>query len=246
MSGRTDESRRKFFAGTTQFIEDAKAGRNNNHVLPVIQYPGAGKTYGIRERLETLGPIYFYLSPRHNIIENDFVAKGTIVPHLLSRSRFIDEEKKIPFCMRARKDPGILSLLQHEVIYVGEGLCEDCEFKDTCDYWKSRYLIESDFVSWMGVHAHINSFLPGHLSGKKDKYDLAVIDENPYFSLFAKHDLIDLGEVRGLYEIVTANSINNSDAILSSVEALSSLYRGGDPRKFWDKAIEKKQDEDLE
>ena len=245
MSSRADVARNEFDTRVSKFIQDAMARTNKNHILPILQFPGAGKTTKIRDWLEKLGPTYFYMSPRHNIIEEDFVAKGTIVPHLLSRSRFVDPEHTTPFCTKARKDKRVLAMMQADVFYIGQSMCEECEHMAECDYWKTRYLIENDFVSWMGVHAHINSFLPGHLEKHPAKYDLAVIDENPYFSLFAKYDIRHPTEIINFDSIITYNELGNSEAVRNALVGLRELLRGKEVKKYWNAAAEAAKKEDM-
>ena len=246
MSFRADIARKDFDARVSKFMTDAMEKNIKNHVLPIIQFPGAGKTTKIRDWLEKLGPTYIYISPRHNIIEEDFVAKGTIVPHLLSRSRFVDPEHTTPFCSKARKDKQILGMMQANVFYIGQSMCEECEHLTECDYWKTRCLVENEFVSWMGVHAHVNTFMPGHFEKHPEKYDIVVIDENPYFSLFTKYDIRSPVEILNFDSIITYNELDNSDAIRNALVGIKCMFSLVEGKKYWNAAIEHAGQEDLE
>lgn len=239
------ETRIDFKKGVEEFMNLAMDKKIRNHVLLVGLYTGSGKTYGIREALETLEPTFIYLSPRHDVIEDNFWKRGSAFPHLMSRSRFLDKERTKPYCLLAQNDPRIMDLLKMGKIDVSSQ-CSACKYYAKCDYWKTRQIVEMTETSWMGVHAHIPSYLSRHfIERDKKTYDLIVIDENPFTSLFEEEMIVTPHVTRRIEDIITFNQVENSRFMYETMKAVRMMLVNGPYERYLEKALEFAKDEDL-
>lgn len=231
--GKVSDDRKRYEQAVKLFIKGAMAGRKKKHVFVVKLYPGAGKTYGIVQQIRELEPVHVYLAPRHDIIDQNF--RGFNVPHLMSRNRFLDDDKRVPLCLLARENDHLIELIKKGKIDMSS-MCNSCRHRSECDYWVNKRIIEMDGTSWHGVHAHLNSFMEKHLELEKD-YDLLVIDENPFNSLFKSHRVDGFQELNKTRDIVT-RGIEGDESILDLVTAMELMLKKQPPEKYFDRAIE--------
>jgi hypothetical protein len=217
-----------------------------NNVLLVGMYTGAGKTRGIKLVLEELKPTFIYLAPRHEVIIDNFLKEHMAFPHLMSRSRFLEKAKVTPYCLLARNDPRIADLLRQGKIDVASR-CKTCQYYKDCDYWQTRQIIELSNTSWFGVHAHIPSYLGSHfLERDRNTYDLVIIDENPFQSLFSEQIVSNPSTTRMIDDVINYNEIPESQFMVEALIGMRMNLVDGPSVKHYEKALELAKKEKVE
>lgn len=239
-----DETRNEFTRRVSSFIRKAQAGDAQGQVLLAAMYTGSGKTTGVRDLLESMEPTFIYLAPRHDVITDNFWKKGSAYPHLKARSRFLDKEKREPYCLLAKHDPKIADLLRAGKIDVSTR-CRGCDYFPKCDYWKTRQVVELTNTSWMGVHAHIPTYLTAHFKERPaSTYDLIIIDENPFMGMFEEEVISHPGALESIRRIIVYNELENAGFMEEAIKGLEMMLVNGPSDKYLERAMELAKKED--
>jgi len=160
--------------------------KSHNKYLHLNYYPSAGKTHIAIRVLRDLGLFYIYLSPYHNLAEEQLKKFVFLkdVEHIEGRNRLCKHEEY----KKLSKNNISISIM-----------CKKCPYnpynKDTktylgkthpCEYYRRIKSIYEYPDTWFGVHHHLGGLVQDYIkkiNGKKgkDKVKISgiVIDENP-------------------------------------------------------------------
>lgn len=224
----TSELRREIRETGANFLELCATSNMEMRGLWIAAYPGSGKSYTIwRLLMDTPGVVFFYLSPRHGVIES--MCDMDRIPHLYSKS-YIPRGGD-PLCRYLATHRRAAMATERAVLPPGF-FCPGCTFSDTCNLLETSRAVLEPGQSWTGVHHHMFTYLDKHLEKRRD-YTVAVIDENP-FNAMLSHCNLSIRNIRSL-RVFMEGEFPAFDGVLS---ALAS-HLGGDgleipPVDDWD------------
>jgi hypothetical protein len=167
-------------------------------MLVLALYAGSGKSTTVWDVLMEMKPRFIYLPPRHNVIEDmcEFDPRCTIVldgddvrtgsvPHVYSKTYKKKSGQYVCQVLNERED--LAGLVAAGKITSDYFCNKDCVHYVECSVNQAQWASEK--TSWCGVHAHMINYLENHFEKVgRDKYNVVVIDENPFNTMYQDRD----------------------------------------------------------
>jgi len=164
------------------YIKKYMEENDPNIILQLRMLPGVGKTFTtlkyFTDRIDQYN--FIYLSSMHSIIENNLkLIMGENyddIIHLRGRGKLcINKEYR---------------KLENYGVNISS-LCNDCPYKDNCEYYKILYDVNREVQSWVGVYEHLITQVPKYYEDYGNEIDVIILDEC-FLSRICQTKLINL------------------------------------------------------